>query len=55
MEFIGLCEAIKRSREFKRENLKLFKHGFPYKTNYQVHEEFEVETVKKSNLDPLQR
>ena len=30
-------------------------HGFPYTTNYQVYEEFKVETVKKSNLDPLQK
>ena len=51
----GLCKAIKRSREFKEENLKLFKHGFHYTTNFLVHEEFKVETVKESNMDPLQR
>ena len=51
----GSSEAIKLSGEFKGENLKLLKHGFPYTTNYQVHEEFKVETVKESNLDPLQR
>ena len=47
-----MSEAIKLCGEFKGENLKLFKHGFPYTTNYQVHEEFKVETVKESNLDP---
>ena len=51
----GSSETIKLSGEFKGENLKLFKHGFPYTTNYEVHEEFKVETVKESNLDPLQR
>ena len=48
----GSIKAIKLSGGFKGENLKLFKHIFPYTTNYQVHEEFKVETVKESNLDP---
>ena len=36
---------------YKGKNLKLFKHGFPYTTNYQIHEEFKIETVKESNLE----
>ena len=42
----GSIKAMKLSGEFKGENLELFKHEFPYTTNYQVHEEFKIETVK---------